>query len=149
MKLVIQFLIGLLFGIGLVISGMSNPQKVLNFLDLAAITTGTWDASLAFVLGGAVLTTFIGYRVVFRQPKPVLDATFHLPTATQIDQPLLYGAAIFGLGWGLSGFCPGPAFTAFGTGAPLAILFVGAMVIGMIVARVFALPHFTAKTNEV
>jgi uncharacterized protein len=135
MKLLSQFLIGLLFGVGLVIAGMSNPAKVLNFLDVAAIATGTWDASLAFVMGGGVIVAFIGYRIVFKQARPLFDESFHLPLAKQIDAPLVLGASIFGLGWGLSGFCPGPAFTALGTGLLQPALFVLAMLVGMLAVR--------------
>lgn len=138
MSLPIQFFIGLLFGTGLVIAGMSDPQKVLNFLDIAAVATGGWDPSLAFVLAGATTTTFIGYKFVLQRAKPIFETTFHLPTATKIDQPLILGSAIFGIGWGLSGFCPGPAFTALGTLNVSALMFVAAMFFGMMAARHFA-----------
>ena len=105
MGLLVNAIAGFLFGLGLVIGGMSNPAKVLNFLDLA----GSWDPSLAFVMAGALAVTFIGYKLVFRQPRPLLAARFHLPELKQIDRRLVLGAAIFGVGWGLSGFCPGPA----------------------------------------
>ena len=104
MSLLMNLLLGLLFGVGLVVSGMSDPAKVLNFLDLA----GTWDPSLAFVMAGGVLVAFVGYRLVFSRGKPLLDGAFHLPTSTKIDGRLVAGAAIFGIGWGLGGFCPGP-----------------------------------------
>lgn len=135
MRFVSQFLIGLLFGCGLVISGMSNPAKVLNFLDLAAIPSGGWDPSLMFVMGGGVAVTFIGYRLLGTRAKPLLAGRFEWPTLTAIDTPLLAGAAIFGVGWGLGGFCPGPAFTALGTFRPEVLLFVAAMLIGMFAAR--------------
>jgi uncharacterized protein len=139
MSLLVQFLIGLLFGSGLVIAGMSDPAKILNFLDLAAIPTGNWDASLAFVMGGGVIVTFIGYTYVLKQKRPIFDTSFHLPKATKIDLPIVIGPAIFGLGWGLAGFCPGPAFTALGTGSISAIIFVVAMLAGMVGARRLAL----------
>ena len=101
---------GLLFGLGLTVSQMANPAKVLGFLDLA----GDWDPSLAFVLAGAVATAALGFRLVQRAGRPLLAPAFRLPTATRIDRPLLLGAAIFGLGWGLVGFCPGPALAALG-----------------------------------
>jgi uncharacterized protein len=138
MSLLVQLFIGLLFGTGLVVAGMSDPQKVLNFLDVTAISTGSWDPSLAFVLAGATSTTFIGYKLVLQRAKPIFETTFHLPTANKIDQPLILGSAIFGIGWGLSGFCPGPAFTALGTLNVSALLFVAAMLVGMIAARRFA-----------
>jgi uncharacterized protein len=139
MSLLVQFLIGLLFGTGLVIAGMSDPSKVLNFLDVAAISTGTWDPSLLFVMGAGVLVTFVGYRLVKTKTQPLFDSKFHWPTATEIDAPVMIGPAIFGLGWGLGGFCPGPAFTALGTGSQQAVLLVIAMCAGMVAARVFRL----------
>lgn len=121
------FLCGLLFGLGLVISGMSNPAKVLNFLDLF----GSWDPSLAFVMAGAAGTTFIGYRLAWRRSAPALAQSFDLPTRTRIDRPLILGATLFGIGWGLSGFCPGPAWTALPLLAPGTLIFVPAMLIGL------------------
>jgi uncharacterized protein len=144
--IVVQFLIGLLFGTGLVIAGMSDPQKVLNFLDLAAIPTGGWDPSLAFVLGSAVLTTFIGYRIVLRRDRPLFDTHFHLPGKSEIDTPVIVGPAIFGIGWGLAGFCPGPAFTALGTGSTQAITFSIAMLAGMVGARWLALKQIGSRS---
>lgn len=135
MSLLIQFLIGLLFGSGLVVAGMSDPAKVQNFLDVA----DPWDPSLAFVMGGGVLVTFIGYKYVLKLKQPIFDTSFHLPKATEIDLPVVVGPAIFGIGWGLVGFCPGPAFTALGTGSTSAIIFVVAMLAGMVVARLLAL----------
>lgn len=132
---VAQFCVGLLFGVGLIVSGMSDPAKVLNFLDVAAIASGTWDASLAFVMAGAVTVAFIGYRLVWRRPAPLLADRFQIPTRTDIDRRLVAGAAMFGLGWSLAGFCPGPALVALGSGQKLVWLFVGAMIAGMAVAR--------------
>jgi uncharacterized protein len=134
-----NFLIGLLFGLGLVISGMSDPAKVLNFLDLAAISAGGWDPSLIFVMGGGVVVAFIGYWLVLKREAPLFDTQFHLPTKTNFDAPIIVGPAIFGIGWGLAGFCPGPAFTAAGTGNSNAIIFVIAMLVGMVAARRMAL----------
>ncbi len=131
MSFLMNLLLGLLFGMGLVVSGMSDPAKVLNFLDLA----GTWDPSLAFVMAGGVLVAFIGYRLVFARGKPLLDSAFHLPTSTKIDGRLVAGAAIFGIGWGLGGFCPGPAITALGLGQPGTLVFLPAMVIGLWIAK--------------
>ncbi|MGE8941962.1 DUF6691 family protein [Leptospira interrogans] len=134
MALLINFVIGLIFGLGLVVSGMSNPAKVLNFLDLA----GYWDPSLAFVMGGAVIVAFIGYRIVLQRNAPIFDTKFHVPTRTDVDTRLIVGPALFGIGWGLGGFCPGPALTAIGLGAPGTLIFVPAMLVGMWVARLMA-----------
>jgi uncharacterized protein len=131
MSIIVQFLIGLLFGTGLVIAGMSDPAKVLNFLDV----TRNWDPSLAFVMGGAVLVTFVGYKFVLKRKAPIFDTTFHMPIDQAIDAKLLSGAAIFGAGWGLGGFCPGPAFTALGTGHAGTFVFVMFMCVGMVAAR--------------
>ena len=114
MGVLVQFVAGIMFGIGLIISGMANPAKVLNFLDVA----GTWDPSLAFVMAGAVSVTAIGYRLVLARPKPLLASSFHLPTRRRLDARIFVGPAIFGIGWGLSGFCPGPAVTSLGLAAP-------------------------------
>jgi uncharacterized protein len=127
MSFVVNLALGLLFGIGLVISGMSDPAKVLNFLDLF----GTWDPSLAFVMGGAVIVAFFGYRLVFKRKSPIVGGIFHLPTRKDIDGRILVGPAIFGIGWGLAGFCPGPALTALGVGASGTLVFVPAMFVGM------------------
>lgn len=135
MSILVQFAIGLVFGLGLVIAGMSDPAKVLNFLDLGAIPTGGWDPSLAFVMGGAIAVTFIGFRLVLRRPQPIFGGTFHLPTATDIDARIVAGPALFGIGWGLAGFCPGPAFTALTTSGTAALVFVAAMLVGMAGAR--------------
>lgn len=135
MGLAMQFLAGLVFGLGLVVSGMANPEKVLNFLDV----TGTWDASLAFVMGGAVAVAALGFRFVLRLPKPLFAARFQVPTRRDIDMRLLVGPAIFGLGWGLSGLCPGPALTSIGLAAPAVLVFVPLMFTGMAAARWLAL----------
>lgn len=127
MRLAFGFLSGLVFGLGLVISGMANPAKVLNFLDLA----GNWDPSLALVMGGATVTAFLGYRLVWRQPAPVLGTTFDVPTSTRIDRPLIAGAALFGIGWGIGGFCPGPAWTALPLLAPGTLVFLPALLAGL------------------
>jgi uncharacterized membrane protein YedE/YeeE len=135
MVILVQFAIGLLLGLGLVIAGMSDPAKVLNFLDVGAIPAGTWDASLAFVMAGAIAVTAAGYRLVLRRDGPVLGDLFHLPTKQDIDGRILAGPAIFGIGWGLAGFCPGPALTALTTGGTPAWIFVAAMFAGMAGAR--------------
>jgi uncharacterized membrane protein YedE/YeeE len=139
MPLLAQFFIGLLFGSGLVISGMSNPEKVLNFLDLAAIPSGGWDPSLAFVMAGGIVVTYLGYKLVLKRERPLYGAQFHLSKRKDINAPIIIGPAIFGVGWGLAGFCPGPAFTAVGTGSNSAFLFVMAMLAGMVGARLLAL----------
>ena len=118
---------GIVFGFGLSLSGMLDPRRVQGFLDIG----GNWDPSLAFVLGGAVIVAFIGVRVMTRMARPVLDHTFHLPQTDRIDAPLLVGSAIFGLGWGLGGFCPGPAIASLAIGLPESVLFVVAMLVGM------------------
>lgn len=135
MSVLVQFAIGLVFGLGLVVAGMSNPAKVLNFLDLGAIQSGQWDPSLAFVMAGAIAVTFLGFRLVLRRSQPIFGGAFHLPTATDIDARIVVGPAIFGIGWGLAGFCPGPAFTALTVGGNPALLFVAAMMLGMGAAR--------------
>lgn len=127
MRILWGFLSGLVFGLGLVISGMANPAKVLNFLDLA----GSWDPSLAFVMGGATVTAFIGYRLVWRRQAPVLEQTFDIPKSRSIDRPLVTGAALFGIGWGIGGFCPGPAWTALPLLAPGTLIFLPAMLVGL------------------
>ena len=126
---VVALLAGAIFGFGLSLSGMIDPQRVLGFLDLAS---GHWDPSLLFVLGGAALVAMPGVVLQRRMTKPVLDAQFHLPQNTAIDVRLLAGSAVFGLGWGLAGFCPGPAVSALSTGLPPVLLFVAAMAAGMI-----------------
>jgi uncharacterized membrane protein YedE/YeeE len=131
MPILIAAATGFVFGLGLVISGMSNPAKVLNFLDLF----GTWDPSLAFVMAGAVVVTFIGYRLVLTRQAPLLGGRFDLPTRRDIDPRLLAGAALFGVGWGLGGFCPGPALTAVPLGATGTLYFFPAMLLGMWLAR--------------
>lgn len=122
---------GLVFGAGLAIAQMTDPRKVLNFLDLA----GTWDASLLFVLGGAVAVAFAGYRVVLRQAKPLLDDRFHLPQSTSVDVALIGGAVLFGLGWGLAGYCPGPVIASLGLHDPEALWFVPALALGALAQR--------------
>ena len=131
MRFVLTFLIGLIFGIGIVISGMANPAKVLNFFDIA----GTWDPSLMFVMGGALIATFIGYRFVLRRSAPLLDTQFHLPTRKDLDLRLIGGSAVFGVGWGISGFCPGGALPALGTGRVEVFIFVAALIAGIVFVR--------------
>lgn len=134
-------LVGFLFGLGLVVSMMMNPIKVLSFLDLA----GDWDPSLALVMAGALAVTLIGYRFVLQHDRPLLAARFFLPDRRAIDARLVAGAAIFGIGWGLAGFCPGPAITALGTGEPRVVLFVASMALGMVGARTVLARRDAAK----
>ena len=137
MKVLMGYLAGLLFGLGLAIGGMTDPTRVLNFLDIF----GTWDPTLLFVLGGAVVTTFIGYRLVLHRPHPLFAEGFQLPTRRDLDGRLMGGAALFGIGWGLSGYCPGPAFASIaGLTLPLAAMLV-AMVAGWWLARRFSANH--------
>jgi uncharacterized protein len=131
MRQAVNLIAGLIFGLGLLISGMANPAKVQNFLDIA----GSFDPSLIFVMAGAVAVTFIGYRVVLERPKPILAERFYLPNSSIIDGRLLLGAAVFGIGWGLSGFCPGPAIVALPLLARGTLVFVPAMLAGIAVAR--------------
>lgn len=130
-RLLLAGLLGLIFGTGIAVSGMINPAKVLNFFDIA----GTWDSSLVLVMGSALTVTFIGYRLVFRRDQPVLDQQFHLPTKKELDVPLIAGSAVFGIGWGIAGFCPGGAIPALGLGDISAFGFVGAMIVGILAAR--------------
>ena len=117
---------GALFGMGLVLSGMTDPQRVIGFLDVF----GAFDPSLAYVLGGAVLVTVIAFRFVLQMPKPLLAPRFELPTTRRLDTRLTAGAAAFGVGWGLSGYCPGPAVAGVAIGTPETMWFVGAMLAG-------------------
>ncbi len=133
--ILLHFAIGLVFGLGLILAGMANPAKVLAFLDIAAIGRGQWDPSLAFVMAGAIAVTLPGYRLVLRRSAPLLAPRFELPTATAIDRRILLGPAIFGIGWGLAGLCPGPAFVLLGTGMAQALPFMLAMLAGMFAAR--------------
>ncbi len=132
-SLLTALLSGILFGVGLAVSGMTQPSKVVGFLDFF----GDWDASLGLVMGGAVAVHFIGLRWVLRRPTPMLADHFRLPTRTDIDVPLLLGAAVFGVGWGLGGVCPGPAITALPSGAWQMLLFVVTMALGMLLYQQF------------
>ncbi|GJE59183.1 YeeE/YedE family protein [Methylobacterium trifolii] len=118
---------GLVFGLGLSLSGMLDPARVRGFLDV----TGDWDPSLIFVLGGAVTVSALGYVLSRRLPRPAFDARFQIPAGRRIDAPLILGSAVFGIGWGLSGLCPGPAVAALSTGALPIVVFVLAMLAGM------------------
>ena len=129
----VALLAGILFGFGLAVSQMVNPAKVLGFLDIAAAwptVAGGWDPSLALVMAGALAVTALGFRLALRRPAPVFGAAFELPRATAIDGRLVAGAAIFGVGWGLVGFCPGPALASLVFGLPQSFVFVAAMAVG-------------------
>mgnify|MGYP000567760339 FL=1 len=126
---VCEFLAGLLFGLGLLLSGMTDPGKVQGFLDLA----GAWDPSLAFVMGGGVLVGLMAFGIAKKRDTSLLGAAFHWPHITQIDKPLVIGSLLFGVGWGLAGFCPGPALVTLAAGYDKAVVFVLAMLVGMVV----------------
>lgn len=129
MSIVSAFIVGLVFGIGLIVAGMTNPAKVQGFLDLA----GNWDPSLAFVMGGAILVGLVAFRFAGKRERSLLGEAMRLPTATAIDRRLVLGGLGFGAGWGLAGFCPGPALASLATGGGKALLFTGAMLAGMLV----------------
>ena len=126
MKLTIALLAGLVFGLGLSLGGMTQPAVVLGFLDLF----GAWNPRLMFVMAGAVLTTAIGYRLVFRRGRPLFESDFQLPLAKRFDARLIAGSALFGMGWGIAGYCPGPALASLGGGAPSLLVLVATMVAG-------------------
>jgi uncharacterized membrane protein YedE/YeeE len=125
---------GLLFGLGLGVSQMIDRERVLGFLDVA----GNWDPTLAFVMGGAVLVTLISFRFVLRRPHPIFSPKFYLPTRNDIDRPLLIGAGLFGIGWGIAGYCPGPGITATVLGIANPFIFLAAMIAGSLTYRAIA-----------
>ncbi len=127
MQRVFEFILGLLFGLALIVSGMGNPGKVLGFLDLA----GNWDPSLAFVMGGAILVGVVAFQVARKRTQTFLGGALKLPTSKDIDKRLVVGSLTFGVGWGLAGYCPGPALVSLGSGQPKALIFVVAMLAGM------------------
>lgn len=129
--IVAAFMSALLFGLGLGISGMTLPTKVIGFLDI----TGDWDISLMFVMVGAILTHAVSYRFITKRASPLFAAKFSVPTRRDLDRNLIIGAAIFGIGWALGGFCPGPALVTITTGKPEVIVFVGCMIAGMFIQR--------------
>jgi len=131
MKAIVGLLCGMVFGVGLAMSGMTDTAKVLGFLDV----TGQWVPDLAFVMGGAVLVTLIAFRFVLKMKKPVLNRRFSLPGSSMIDGRLLGGAAIFGIGWGVYGYCPGPAIAALTYLDSKTAMFVAAMLVGMALAN--------------
>jgi uncharacterized membrane protein YedE/YeeE len=124
----IEFVVGLLFGWGLLLAGMTDPGKVQGFLDLF----GLWDPSLAFVMGGAIAVGFVAFTLAKKRTTTFFGGALHLPTSKDIDLPLVFGSLLFGAGWGLAGFCPGPALVSLGAGQPKAAVFVAAMLVGML-----------------
>lgn len=130
-KTLVAFGTGALFSVGLAISGMTQPSKVVGFLDFF----GDWDPSLAFVMGGAVVVNALLFRLVARRKRPVLDTAFHLPSRSDLEWRLVAGGVLFGVGWGVAGYCPGPALTSLATGAVPALIFTAAMVAGMLLHR--------------
>jgi uncharacterized membrane protein YedE/YeeE len=132
-SLISQYFIGVLFGFGLLISGMTNPTKILNFLDI----TGSWDPSLLFVMGGAVCVGLAGFYLLSKRSQAFFGGALHIPTRRDITKPLVIGSLIFGAGWGLAGFCPGPAIVSIGSGQAKAFGFVIAMLIGMWMCQQF------------
>ncbi|MBU3577436.1 YeeE/YedE family protein [Polynucleobacter sp. UK-Kesae-W10] len=135
--LVSQYAVGVLFGWGLIISGMSNPKKVLGFLDLA----GSWDPSLIFVMVGAILVGLGGFYVVSKRSEAFFGGALHVPTRRDITKPLVIGSFVFGIGWGIAGICPGPAIVALGAGYLKAFVFIVAMLVGMKVCERFFSAH--------
>jgi len=134
MKLIVMSLIsGILFGIGLTLSQMTNPDKVLNFLDIA----GNWDPSLIFVMVGALTVTLLFFRKIIKRPTPLFDKEFYLSSKSVIDKPLLIGAAIFGMGWGISGYCPGPSVAGLGLGTSEAVVMIFSIYMGFIAHRLY------------
>mgnify|MGYP003506370653 CR=1 FL=1 len=133
MKNVLAFVFGSLFSVGLMVSGMSNPQKVIDFLDFF----GHWDASLAFVMIGAIAVAFIPFQKVVRNkaPKTVFNEPINLPTNNKIDPKLMTGALLFGIGWGIAGICPAPSFTLIGLGHYQVLYFIVAMMAGVLIHR--------------
>lgn len=140
-KLLMAFVAGLIFGLGLIVSGMTDPSKVIGFLDL----TGAWDPSLAFVLGGALLVGVTAFPYVAQRPKSLLQEVMCLPTVTKIDQRLVLGSMTFGIGWGLAGYCPGPALVSIAQSGLQPLLFVLAMLTGMFVFEVFERMSFKTQ----
>ncbi len=134
-RVMVALVAGLLMGAGLTVSQMIDPAKVLAFLDVAAAPAGGWDPSLALVMAGALAVTMVGYRLVFKRERPVLAAAFQVPGRRDLDVRLLAGAALFGIGWGLVGYCPGPAIAGVTLGSGKTVAFVISMLAGMAIYR--------------
>jgi len=132
MQILMAFVTGTIFGIGLILSGMTDPSKVIGFLDLA----GHWDPSLAFVMGGAILVGVVAFRFARGREKSLLGNEMRLPTSSQIDRRLVLGSLAFGTGWGLAGYCPGPALVSVAQGGAQPLIFVAAMLAGMVIYEI-------------
>lgn len=132
MKMIMALVAGLVFGLGLILSGMTDPAKVIGFLNLA----GSWDPSLAFVMGGAILVGLVAFRLAARRPKSLLGDPMRIPGARQIDRRLILGGLTFGIGWGLAGYCPGPALASLASGGSQPLLFTAAMLVGMAIFEI-------------
>ncbi|HTD07006.1 YeeE/YedE family protein [Undibacterium sp.] len=143
MPILLSGLSGLLFGIGLIVAGMANPAKVLGFLDIG----GSWDPSLAFVMGGAIAVGSVAFAAAKRRSQSLLGLSMQWPAATQIDRRLVIGSLTFGIGWGLAGICPGPALVLLGTEAGKALIFVAAMLLGMLIFELLEATHKDAPGN--
>jgi uncharacterized membrane protein YedE/YeeE len=130
-KLISALASGIVFGLGMAVSGMTNTDRIQGFLDIA----GQWDPTLAFVMGGGLLVTFIGYKFVLKNPAPLFADTFAVPTRSDIDKALLIGAIMFGAGWGIVGYCPGPAIAGLSYGYSSTLLFVPVMILGLLLAK--------------
>lgn len=126
------FIAGLTFGLGLILAGMANPAKVLGFLDVA----GTWDPSLAFVMAGAIMIGFVAFLIAKKRTQSFLGLPMQMPTNQLIDKKLVFGSALFGIGWGLAGICPGPGIVLLGAGETKGLVFVSALVLGVLIYRV-------------
>jgi uncharacterized membrane protein YedE/YeeE len=144
MNIFVALLAGIVFGLGLIVSGMADPAKVQGFLDLF----GQWDPTLAFVMGGAVLVTASTFRWVLRRDRPLFAAGFKLPGRRDVDARLVAGATLFGIGWGIGGFCPGPAITALATFSPAAFVFVAAMIAGMLLHDLMLRPRASIPVSS-
>jgi uncharacterized membrane protein YedE/YeeE len=143
MQIFMALVIGLMFGIGLIISGMTDPYKVLGFLDLA----GRWDPSLGFVMGGAILVGLLAFRFAGGRERSLLGAVMRLPTASRIDRRLVLGGLVFGAGWGLAGYCPGPALASLVGAGSKPLIFASAMIVGMVIFEL--LEHLPARRKHV
>ncbi len=131
MKGLVGFVVGIIFAVGLVISGMTNPDKVIGFLDIF----GSWDPALVFVMGGAVAFNLVSFAFIKKRPKPICHTEFDIPTNRVIDKKLIIGSSLFGIGWGIAGICPGPGIVNLSLFDPKAFVFVGSMLVGMVIFK--------------